>query len=155
HSAFLQFLIQIGADVDLGYADPFGSPLLAAASKGHESTVRLLIECSAHTSSDEEIELALFAAAYDGHDSVVQYLIGLGVDVKGSVAVPATPLQVASARGHQSVARRLIDHGADVNGSQGSGAGTSLLAASMASGKYNKHYTTLAVLTRTSFVING
>ncbi|KAJ7323268.1 ankyrin repeat-containing domain protein [Mycena albidolilacea] len=130
----VQFLIHLGADVNLN-SFRFGTALLAATFKGHESTVRLLLESNADANAEDNIlrtGLALLVASQAGHESVIRLLISLGADVNALLEAPVgTALQAASIGGHEYAARLLIENGADVN-MCGGYLGTALLAASKA-----------------------
>lgn len=90
----------------------FGSStaLVAAAEKGHDAVVRLLLE---HDSSrpDESSggATALFKAASNGHTNTVKILLADGrIDVNKQTDWGNTPLSVAAFNGHEAVVQALL-----------------------------------------------
>ena len=74
-----------------------GTPLHAAADKGHPSVVMLLLECGADISSrDSSSRTPLHLASYHGYAEVVSLLINRGAELNAEDFNHETPLYFAS-----------------------------------------------------------
>lgn len=105
----VKFLAQKGANVNA--KDTSGETALVAASKkGHEPTVRVLLEHGADVNVQKD--LALVHAVCDGSPSMVDLLLKHGAEVKVQVS---SVLYTASILGHQPVVEILLKHGVDAN----------------------------------------
>lgn len=122
-----------------GYGGRLGNALQAAAWKGHECIVKVLLDrgvdvnisgdmCGMlmlkYTSSDGTTcggwcGNALQAASRNGHQGVVQILLDRGADVNAVGGEYETALHAASAHGHVTVVQMLLDWGADINAYDG------------------------------------
>ncbi|KAI1178313.1 hypothetical protein F4777DRAFT_576118 [Nemania sp. FL0916] len=129
-----QNLIRLGADVN-GETEPFGTPLQVAASKGHESLVRLLLKKGANVNVESRRDstvrhhtTALHAAAIGGYHVIVQMLLNKGAKINAKNYPYGTALKAAAGKGHETIVRLLIDQGANINAKSGSD-GTALYAA--------------------------
>lgn len=110
-----------------------GTALQAAAARGCENTVSLLIELGADVGARASPagHDALQVASYNGSINVVRQLIRKGADVNSSGGFWCHALQATSYRGHVDIVRLLIAHGADVNAiGKATSWGTALVAAS-------------------------
>ncbi|KAJ1325965.1 ankyrin repeat domain-containing protein 50 [Microdochium nivale] len=88
--------------------------LMKAASRGHESIVRLLLDQGADfEAKDSDGVTALMRAARNGHESVIRLLLDKGVDCEAKDSDGVTLLMKATSRGHESIVRLLLNHGAD------------------------------------------
>ncbi|KAF8518085.1 ankyrin repeat-containing domain protein [Gautieria morchelliformis] len=113
-----------------------GSALQAAAYKGDEGIVRLLLEEGADHGRHEEIGADV--QAYKGCDAVVHTLLDAGADY--GTALQAASLEghdkigadAAAVKGHDVIVRLLLERGADVN-LQGGYYGNAFQAAVIAS----------------------
>ena len=86
---------------------------MAAAARGHEATVRLLLASGAdvNAAKTEYGETALFLASREGHEATVRLLLASGADVHVvERKYGETALTVASKRGHEKIVRLLRDN---------------------------------------------
>ena len=95
----------------LGFHDEENYPLQAAASKGHESVVRLLL-CQWDTLgvSDTEVGHALKEASTNGHKNIVKLLTTSKVDVMPYVK---EALERSALHGHLAIVDMLLAYEAD------------------------------------------
>ena len=94
----------------------FGSPLLAAAYRGHEGIVRALLKVGAKTNSGEGLcgyETPLMVAAAGGHEMIVRALIHRGADINHVSLGEGTALSCAAQNGYGKIVQILLDAGAD------------------------------------------
>ncbi|KAJ7274616.1 ankyrin repeat-containing domain protein [Mycena rebaudengoi] len=107
HIDFVQRLLDLGADVDLG------NPLQVASLYGHIEIVRLLLEHNANPN----IGMALYAAAdsEDDRADIVRLLLEKGADPNQRSPGGDNPLCIACLRHNQEIVRLLIEHGVDPN----------------------------------------
>ncbi|OQD86649.1 hypothetical protein PENANT_c007G01665 [Penicillium antarcticum] len=93
------------------------TPLMAAASYGHENIVRLLIEFGADMDAQaHDGETALTTAAGRGFERIIRILIASGAKTNSKMgARTKTPLSQAAAFGQDRIVKLLLDCGADIN----------------------------------------
>jgi ankyrin repeat protein len=117
------------------------TPLMRAAVRGHEATVRKLLVTDQHTLNFvcENGKTALGFAVAAGRESVADMLIAAGADVNLTLpdddldehrrmnSVP--PMVAAAAKGHWSIVRKLIAANANVDAKCGHGLTTLFYAA--------------------------
>ena len=111
------------------------TPLGAAAAKGQDEVVRLLLSAGAkvnlrsHQSKfDPKGKTPLFQASHSGHSEVVRLLLAAQADQNQACGVEAlTPLHAAVRSNHLGVARLLLGAAADTN--KACGEETPLIAA--------------------------
>jgi ankyrin repeat protein len=118
------------------------TPLMRAAARGLETTVRQLLVTDQHTLNIvcENGKTALGFAVAAGHESVADMLIAAGADVNLTLpdelihdehrrmnSVP--PMVAAAAKGHWSIVRKLIAANANVDAKCGHGLTTLFYAA--------------------------
>jgi len=117
------------------------TPLMRAAVRGHEATVRKLLVTDQHTLNFvcENGKTALGFAVAAGRESVADMLIAAGADVNLTLpdddldehrrmnSVP--PMVAAAAKGHWSIVRKLIAANANVDATCGHGLTTLFYAA--------------------------
>ncbi len=131
HTATIKAFLRTGLSVDCAskdYRDYKGwTPLITAASRGHNRTVQTLISCGASVnlvSEGHNGTHALFQAANGNHLEVLTTLLqsGASVDQPSKYVKIAdfshedwTPLIVSAARGHTRIVKKLLSHKADVN----------------------------------------
>lgn len=117
----------------------YGTALVAAASKGDERMVRLLVNGGADINCFGGLVFGtpLEAACFSGSEPIVRLLLENGALVNPTVGGGKydTALQVACEFGHEAVVRLLIRSGAQVN-ARGGGYGHALQAAA-AKGQYD------------------
>lgn len=107
HLEVVTALLDSGADVDLGWAALDTTPLMAAANKGHDEIVQILIAAGANIEHTNTMSLtALRLAAIGGHEKVVQALLAAGAKADSAA------LEAAEKKGHLKVAEILRKAGA-------------------------------------------
>ena len=115
-SAFIETLIDLGADVNAQRTDDKVTPLQLASSWNNYMAVRLLLEHGADANIPGDDGLSpLHLAAAKGFFNVVRLLIDGGSSIDLLSKTGRTPLRMAVERKHYMIARLLLDHGADVN----------------------------------------
>ena len=91
-----------------------GTPLHAAAVKGHVEIVLLLLNhIPVDIRSQEWLRTPLHSAATEGHVEIGRHLLNHGADVDARQDEGSTPLHLATFCGHLEFMRLLLDHGAD------------------------------------------
>ena len=114
----------LATGVDVNANDEGGTPLFAAASRGHKEVAKLLIANGADVnvknnkfrgSPFRQVGTPLFAAASRGHKEIVKLLISNGADVNAKNMYRRTALESAAFYGHKEIVELLIAEGADVN----------------------------------------
>ena len=130
HEVIARNLIELDSAA-VSAADEDGStPLHRAADRGHEATVRLLIDRGAAVSAaDEDGWTPLLRAADGGHEATVRLLIDRGAAVSAANEDGWTPLHRAAYGGHEATVRLLIDRGAAVSAADEDGSTPLQLAA--------------------------
>ena len=78
----IQYLIDLGADINVRGGILGGSPLERAASKGHTEIVLLLLASGAEIDVSEPERNPLFSAIYGGHQDIVEILVQHGIDYR-------------------------------------------------------------------------
>ncbi|CAD0043475.1 unnamed protein product [Aureobasidium pullulans] len=105
----VRLLISAGADPNLASeAKGYGgfTPLLCAASRGHENTVSVLIDNGANVrSKDHEGRNALTHASECGSRAVTRLLLDRGADPNAKDLSQRTPLFYAAAAGSKAWSR--------------------------------------------------
>lgn len=92
------------------------SPLMWAASEGHDKVVQLLIDFGAFVNlQNYQGETALCKAAERGHVVVCQTLLEHGAEASLGTMEQITPLHFAAASGHINVIETLLRYGAFIN----------------------------------------
>ncbi|KAJ4864350.1 ankyrin repeats (3 copies) domain-containing protein [Trichoderma breve] len=127
HGAVMRLLLDSGAtlgDKDdlreaLDSAAKYGRiPLLSAARRGHEETVKFLLECGADPNAhDADGTTPLAQAAEKGHAEIVRLLLESGAKLergKGGGRRHKDALFLASRRPHDAVVKLLLDKGAEL-----------------------------------------
>jgi ankyrin repeat protein len=102
----------VGEDPGLVDAKGFGglTPLILAASGGHEGVVRYLLDNGAGINECTEGSVtALYSASMDGFTPVVRLLLQRGADQTIAQKGGWTPLMEASNFGHLEIVRLLVD----------------------------------------------
>ncbi|KAF8448394.1 ankyrin repeat-containing domain protein [Kalaharituber pfeilii] len=106
-------LLDAGADIN-AVGGKYGTALGAAAYKGHEATVLLLLSRSADINAmGGEYGTALGAAAYKGNITMASLLLDRGADVNRVCGDYGTALGVAAYYSHEELALLLLGRGAD------------------------------------------
>lgn len=107
------------------------TPLFLAASHGHESVAKLLLNMGAKVDlPDTDGKSPLHAAAAQGYARIAQILLDKGAGIEMRDSDNQTPLYVAAGQGHETVSTLLLDRGANVE-SKNKDDRTALHAASM------------------------
>ncbi|KAL9095058.1 MAG: hypothetical protein Q9165_002660 [Trypethelium subeluteriae] len=107
---------EVGADVN-AQSGSYGTALIAASDKGHEATVKLLLDRGADVNAKGgEDGNALQVTSFKGHEAVVKLLLNGGANgnAPDNLSIDEA-LQLASSHGHEAVVKLLLDAGADVN----------------------------------------
>ena len=106
-------LLAVAPGVDLEATDASGqTALMMAAIKGHEPSVKLLLDRGAKVDSDGWT--ALHYAASRGHAEVARMLILRGANLDARSANGTTPVMLAARNEHFSTMELLADMGADL-----------------------------------------
>lgn len=104
----MQLLLEKGAQVDALISDSSHTGLHLAATAGHGSVVRLLLEHEAEAEArDIDGETVLQLAGGQGQDIVMELLLDHGADVAAFDFAGLTPLQVALRQDHTTPAHLL------------------------------------------------
>lgn len=116
-------MLDEGSETDVNvYGGPHGNALQAAACKGHEKVVQILLHAGAEVNAQGGYRgNAVSAASLGGHDKLVKLLIEAGADFNARSGDYGNAIQAASFAGHGKVVRLLIEAGADVNARNGKG----------------------------------
>lgn len=94
----------------------FDTALQAAATRGEETIVKLLLEAGVDVNNKiGRYGTALTIASRGGHEDVVRMLIQSGADVNIQGGVHQNALYAASLLGWENVVQILLDNGADPN----------------------------------------
>lgn len=111
----LRWLLERGVNVNMpDYTD--NTPLCRAASRGHLTTVKLLVERGADLELREKLErmAPLTHAVRRGHLETVTYLLQAGANVEAKDKQDWTPLVWAVYRRNKPIVNILLKHGADL-----------------------------------------
>ena len=112
----LKWLMKHGAKDDVRRPDNEGvTPLLISTLEGHLDIVQYLFENGAQQDinrGDRDGFLPIHAAAKKNWSSTMQWLMNLGIDVRSTTHVGATPLLLAVVEGHTDMIRLLCENGA-------------------------------------------
>ncbi|KKO97162.1 hypothetical protein THAR02_10737 [Trichoderma harzianum] len=111
--SIIRIKAQRGASVQF---DSGKTALLCAASQGHESMVRLLLENAADVmAKDNAGRTALSLAASNGHEAVVRLLLENGADITAKDNAGRTALCLAAAQGWTKVVQLLLANDPNAN----------------------------------------
>ncbi|KAJ6057677.1 hypothetical protein N7460_000951 [Penicillium canescens] len=106
------------------------TPLMVAASYGHENIVRILIEYGADMDTQAmNGETALGTAAARGFARIIRVLIASGANVNAGSGTGKTALSQAASYGQDRIVRLLLDCGADIDALNSTGETALALAA--------------------------
>jgi ankyrin repeat protein len=108
----MQKLLSSGVDPEMKSKEDGWTPLIAAASEGHQAVVKLLLGNTrlGIESADNRGETALFLAAENGHTEVVRLLLEKGANPSPRDKEGSTPLSVATENNHEEVVELLKTH---------------------------------------------
>ncbi|KAL8673773.1 MAG: hypothetical protein Q9168_001834 [Polycauliona sp. 1 TL-2023] len=136
----LKLLLVSSVDIN-AYAGRYGTPLIAAASQGHESIVKLLLDHGAEVDAEGSsvFSTALSASSFFGYHSIAELLLDRGAKPDRRRDNDDTALELACEGGHEIIVELLINRGSDVNLRRSGGYGFPLSAASER-GYYNIVY---------------
>lgn len=131
HLAVVQLLLNRQADANaVSSATNYGSALHAAAYRGNEEIVVLLLNASANVNQfSDKFGTPLQVASFQGNMGVVKLLLGHDADPNSPAGIHGTALQAAAQQGYFEIVKELIDHKADVRAPAGQTTGTALYLA--------------------------
>lgn len=134
HISVVKLLLARGVNANpLCDITTYGSPLHAAAYRGHEELVSLLLHAKANVNYvSEEFGTALQFAAFAGNVAVVKLLLDSNADPNSSTTRHGTALQSAAQRGSVEIVQELILRGADVMAPPSETLGTAMYLAKTA-----------------------
>lgn len=100
-----------------GYKFECSTALVAAAEKGHDGIVKLLLQHDSIPPDESSgVTTALFEAVSNGHTNIVKMLLANGrVDINKQDDYGSTPFSVAAYYGHEAVVQALLMNEADSN----------------------------------------
>ena len=102
-------------DVDEAVYEGGSTALVSAASRGHLTIVKGLLDAGADMDkADDDGNTPLYGAAREGRAEVVQALVDAGADKDKANNDGWTPLHGAAWKGHTKVVQALVDAGADL-----------------------------------------
>ncbi|KAE8420553.1 ankyrin repeat-containing domain protein [Aspergillus pseudocaelatus] len=102
-------MLEKGADIESTDLDCF-TPLICAASHGHEDVVRLLLEKGADLEAEDDEECTpVIWAARKGYEGVVRLLIEKGADLQHEDDARCTAIANCAMEGHEGVPRLLLE----------------------------------------------
>lgn len=145
HTSVLQILLDRGANANfLSRISTFGSPLHAAAYRGDEELVSLLVDAGSDVDYiSDKFGTALQVAAFEGNFAVAKLLLG-------SATIDGTALQAAAQRGSVEIVQELIRRGVDVMDPPGENLGTAMYLAKTAG-----HEAVVAILASAGALLEG
>ncbi|KAJ3912695.1 ectomycorrhiza-induced ankyrin-domain/NACHT-domain-containing protein [Lentinula edodes] len=125
---YIAKLLLYGPEVNL-QGGQYRYALLAAANRGNEAIVKLLLENGADVNAQGgEYSNALQAAAHARDEAIVKLLLEKGADVNAQGGEYGNALQAAAYQENEVIVKLLLEKGADVN-AQGGKYGNALQAA--------------------------
>ncbi|KAJ5595162.1 ankyrin [Penicillium hispanicum] len=107
----VRLLIDARADVNTERPPAGKSPLWAAAYRGHETLLDMLLYSGARIRYEPHHARPLHAAAENGHVGVIEKLLANGVNVNATNTCNQTPLELAIQKKRTTAAQLLIAHG--------------------------------------------
>ncbi len=112
----VKFLINKGANINLGASNGSSSPLYGASKYSHLTIAQYLIEHGADVNKVNNMgSTPLYMASYKGNLEIARFLVDNGADVNKANNEGYTPLYAASLNENLEVVQLLIAHGADIN----------------------------------------
>lgn len=134
HISVVKLLLTRGANANvLCPITTFGSPLHAAAFRGHEELVGLLLQAGANVNyTSDKFGTALQVAAFESNFAVAKTLLDCNADPNSKATIYGTALQSAAHRGSVEIVQELILKGADVMAPPGETIGTAMYLAKIA-----------------------
>ncbi|XP_034301452.2 ankyrin repeat domain-containing protein 50-like [Magallana gigas] len=110
----VEILLRNGADINL-CSEHGVTPLIVACFKGHDSTVKLLLNEVEINSRQKNVDILLFIACLQGHNITVQLLLSNGADINSCDKDGTSPLSAACRNGNDRTVHLLLNKGADIN----------------------------------------
>lgn len=108
-------MIKAGADLNdaiFTSGQESGTPLYAAASKGKDRVVRLLIDAGCDVDKKADLWYTpLFGATNRGYSNIVDMLLAAGADVNASGWKGITALHTAATKGYHALVVKLLKYG--------------------------------------------
>lgn len=117
-------------DANIEHRDKKGfTPLILAATAGHEKVVNILLNNGAELEAQSERtkDTPLSLACSGGRYEVVEILLRVGANKEHRNVSDYTPLSLAASGGYVNIIRLLLNHGAEINSRTGSKLGISPL----------------------------
>lgn len=137
HISVVKLLLTHGANANLQCdTTTFGSPLHAAAYRGHEELVGVLLAANANVNyTSEQFGSALQVAAFEGNFAIAMLLLKAGADPNCKATIYGPALQSAAYPGSDEIVEELIRRGADVMAPPSEHVGTAMYLATVAGHK--------------------
>lgn len=113
----VECLLREGENPNTSTDRVYGYPLIAAASRGHEAVVKLLVNFGAKV--DVKVfsvrSTALYFAARHGRTEIMKLLLESGLSVNEQNKLGETALHAAASSGQVAAIQLLLENGADIN----------------------------------------
>ena len=120
HNEAVEFLLQLGGDVENKISSLVVTSLTTACQYGHSQLIITLLMHLLDYFTQEEIQLFISCAEGD-HISTASHIFDSTVDINCTLVNDITPLMIASSCGHTETVQVLLQGGANVNSTDNDG----------------------------------